>query len=175
MLIKIKTSRFCRVCNRCVEEQHVQVFLKLTMNTKPDNFSDLRSLGNAAVTGCVHSAGCCAGTCPGSSGLTGGTPPHQASPISTVLSSRRSLDVSRSRYCHVLTSCTACQNQRKLPSNTSPPVLHKCECLWVYTGVRELRLHTGEGERRDQLHECYIQQKHLMIKHTWLFTKGSVT
>lgn len=59
MLIKIKTSRFCRVCNRCVEEQHVQVFLKLTMNTKPDNSSDLRSLGNAAVTGCVHSAGCC--------------------------------------------------------------------------------------------------------------------
>lgn len=42
MLIKIKTSRFCRVCNRRVAEQCAQVFLKLTTSTKPNYFPNPR-------------------------------------------------------------------------------------------------------------------------------------
>lgn len=120
MLIKIKTSRFCRVCNGCVEEQHAQVYLKLTTNTKLDYFPSPGKSGEhcnhldaSPWQGAVQVP-----TQPLTSSrvfrIMGGHPPHQVSPIPTPLTLRWSLDSLRANIAQSLPLATACQNQRQL-------------------------------------------------------------
>lgn len=127
------------MCNGCVEEQHVQVYLKLTMNTKPDTFQ-VQGVLDASRVLCK----CPPSSSPhqGSSGLWGDIPTPGIS-HSHLSNPQMESGFSENKYCPEFTSCHCMPEPKAAAADTFPPILHKYGCLWVHSSARELSVCSG--------------------------------